>query len=87
MSVVSTPLAAFDILFCRNGDATHDHAAVLHSRHTLGNAAGMNYIFCDDVETNGDGAAATLMCSMASDLVILGIAHGVDLLNSFDDLL
>jgi hypothetical protein len=60
---------------------------MLHSGHTLGNAAGVQNVFCGNVEADGNGAATALMCAVASDFVILRSVHGVDLLNSFDDLL
>jgi hypothetical protein len=49
---------------------------MLYSRHTLGNAAGVKDIFCGDVKADGNTPAATLMRSVTSDFVILGV-HGM----------
>lgn len=75
--MVGTHFAAFHIFINRNRYATQNGLAVLHSGHALCNAAGMKYVFCGDVKTNGDGATSSLMGAMASDLVILRGVHGV----------
>jgi hypothetical protein len=49
---------------------------MLHSGHTLSNAAGVKDILCGNVEANGNGATATLVSSVTSDFVILGV-HGM----------
>jgi hypothetical protein len=85
--MVCAQLAAFEVFFHRNGNTTHDGFGMLHSGHTLGNAAGVKDIFCRDVEADGNGAATALMRAVTGDFVILRSVHGVDLLNSFDDLL
>ena len=74
--MVSAEFAAFEVFFNRNRHATHDGFAVLNSTHALGNAAGVKDIFCGDVEADGNTPAATLMASVTSDFVILGV-HGM----------
>lgn len=74
--MVSTEFAAFEIFFYGNRNATHDSFGMLHSGHTLSNAAGVENILCGNVEANGNGAAAALVSSVASDFVILGV-HGM----------
>lgn len=78
--MVSTNLAPFKVFFNRDGNTTHNGFTMFDSTHTLGNAAGVQDIFCGDVETNGNGAAATLVSSVTSDFVILGV-HGMTSLN------
>lgn len=74
--MVSTEFAAFEVFFYGDRNTTHNSFGMLHSGHTLGNAAGVENILCGDVETNGNGTAATLMSSVTSDFVILGV-HGM----------
>lgn len=74
--MISTEFATFEVFLYGDRNTTHNSFGMLHSGHTLGNAAGVKDIFCGDVEANGNGAAATLVSSVTSDFVILG-AHGM----------
>ena len=74
--MVSTEFATFEVFLYGDRNTTHDGFGMLHPGHALGNAAGVKDIFCGDVETNGNGAAATLVSSVTSDFVILGV-HGM----------
>lgn len=74
--MISANLAPFKVFFNRDGDTTHNGFTMLDPTHTLGNAASMQDVFCGNVEANGNGSTATLMRSVTSDFVILGI-HGM----------
>lgn len=74
--MVSAEFAAFEVFFHRNGNTTHNSFGMFYPGHTLGNATGVKDVFCGYVETNGDGTAASLVSSVASDFVILGV-HGM----------
>ena len=74
--MVSTEFATFEVFLYGDRNTTHDGFGMLHPGHALGNAAGVENILCGDVEANGNGAAATLVPSVASDFVILGV-HGM----------
>ena len=74
--MISANLAPFKIFFNRDGDTTHNGFTMFDPTHTLGDAAGMQDVFCGNVEADGNGATATLMASVTSDFVILGV-HGM----------
>ena len=74
--MISANLTPFKVFFNRDRDTTHNGFTMLDPTHTLGNAAGMENILCGNVEANGNGATATLMASVTSDFVILGV-HGM----------
>ena len=74
--MISANLAPFKVFFNRDGYTAHNGFTMLDPTHTLGKAAGVKDILCGNVEADGNGATATLMASVTSDFVILGV-HGM----------
>ena len=81
--LIGTNLAAFNVFFLRDRNATDDATAMLYAGFASCDCGSMEYILRFNVETDGNTAAFTLVTSMASNLVVVGVSHGKFLLRCF----